>query len=102
MKLVVYKGDDGRVLLIEENLISPVVMGNRVSWEGGSVEDTDSFILLENDVDVGEVVSEELKALDKKGEFIKPPERDLAKENEELKARLEAVEMATVTLMDFM
>lgn len=84
MKLVIY--DEAYNIVDKvENIQNPVVDGNTVIWEGGSMGGINlPFVLLENTVEVNEM-SAEKEALDKKEQYKK---KDLAKENNDLKKQL--------------
>lgn len=99
MQLVLYH-EDNRILY-KASIRSPVVTANGVEFDEGSVI-ADLFLLLEDTVEVGEEVTDELRSLDQKEKYRKAPEIDLQKENEDLKARLESAEAAIIGLMDFM
>lgn len=97
MKLVIYD-QDHNIKEIRENILSPVVEGNDVRWEGGSLTGIKfPFILLDDEVEVGETITNEIILMDKKKEY---PVHNLVEENEDLKARLESAEAAILTLMD--
>jgi hypothetical protein len=99
MKLVLYN-DSNVVVETIENIHLPTVKENSVEWEDGSLTGINlPFCLFDDDADIPEVITDEIKALDNKEQFKK---RDLAKENAVLKARLESAEMAIISLMDFM
>ncbi|MFJ5716520.1 hypothetical protein [Neobacillus sp. NPDC093127] len=101
MRIVVYDNDK-KVVDIIEDINHPKVSGNIVDWEGGSVENNLPFLLLEDSVEVSEVVTDDIIALDKKSQFVKVDElAQLKIENADLKLRLEMAEMAIVSLMDF-
>jgi hypothetical protein len=72
MKLVLYY--ENRILDVIDGILSPRVSENKIEWETGSVEGTDSFVLLENDVEVGADITDELLAIDKRSFFAKVPE----------------------------
>jgi hypothetical protein len=99
MKLVLYDTSYNAVKTIE-NIRSPVVDGNNIEWEEGSLSGINlPFLLLDDAISITGVITEGIEKLDKKEQFAKT---DLAKENHELKARLESAEMAIISLMDFM
>lgn len=90
MKLVIY-GHDNAVLDVIEGVTSPVIDGNNVTWEGGSINGINlPFCLLDDSVVVN-TVTDEVIAADKKGEHAKV---DLAKENADLKARQDLMQQA--------
>jgi hypothetical protein len=95
MKLVIY-GHDNAVIDVIKGVTNPVIDGNNVTWEGGSINGINlPFCLLEDEVAVT-TVTDEVVAADKKGEFNKV---DLAKENADLKARLELMQSAVDDLI---
>jgi hypothetical protein len=99
MKLVLYDTSYNAVKTIE-NIRSPVVDGNSIEWEEGSLSGINlPFLLLDDAISITGAISDGIKNLDKKEQFAKT---DLVKENQELKARLETAEMAIISLMDFM
>jgi hypothetical protein len=99
MKLVLYDNSNVVVKTIE-NIRSPVVEGDIIEWEEGSLSGINlPFLLLDDVIEIAEVITDEIKTFDKKEQFTKA---DLVKENQELRARLESTEMAIITLMDFM
>jgi hypothetical protein len=84
MKLVLYH--ENRILGVFENIRSPSVQEKGVTWEGGSLSDASSFLLLDDDdVEVGSTFTDNLLLLDKKSEYVKTP-------NDDLTARLDAAE----------
>ncbi|WP_226085638.1 hypothetical protein [Mesobacillus sp. S13] len=97
MKLVIYD-QEHNIKEIRENILSPVVEGNDVRWEGGSLTGIKfPFILLDDELEVGETLTDEIIQLDKKEEY---PAHDLVEENLDLRTRLESAEAAILTLMD--
>jgi hypothetical protein len=95
MKVVLYT--DNRILAAFENIRSPVVIDNKnISWESGSVNDADLFILLDDEVDLSEGLTPEIIALDVKNNFLKV---EVPNENEELKQQLAET---NALILDFM
>jgi hypothetical protein len=95
MKIVIYNADKSVVDVIH-GVTNPVVSDNNVEWEGGSLGGINlPFLLLDDDVAV-EVVTDEIIALDKKSAHTKV---DLAKENADLKARIELMQSAVDDLI---
>jgi hypothetical protein len=69
-----------KIVSIIEKIKSPVVEGNNVEWEDGSLGGINlPFLLLDDDVDIFDVVTEEVIALDKKNSF---PKFNMEKVNE--------------------
>ena len=94
MKIVIYNGD--KAVDVIHGVINPVVNENNVEWEGGSLNGVNlPFLLLDDDL-VVEEVTDEVIALDKKSEHVKV---DLAKENADLKTRLELMQSAVDDLI---
>jgi hypothetical protein len=90
MKLVLYDNSNIAVKTIE-NIRSPIVDGNSIEWEDGSLSGINlPFLLLDDNVLVEEL-TEEIIALDKKDQFMKA---DIAKENADLKERLSLMQKA--------
>ena len=81
MKLALYH--NSKILQVFENVASPVVQGNTVSWETGSISDGE-FLLLDDSVEVADTVTEELVNWDQKENFVKEKPPD----TEELLSRL--------------
>jgi hypothetical protein len=82
MKLVIY--DANKIVEVIENVVNPRVNENSVEWEGGSLSGINlPFLLLDEDAQVFEEVTDQLISNDRKSEFLKV---DLAKENADLKA----------------
>lgn len=96
MKIVLY--NKTRILEVFENVEKPAVDASSINWENGSVDGTDSFLLLDDAVEVGDTVTEELKAQDKGASF---PKIDLRKENELLKQELAQTNADLMGLMDY-
>jgi hypothetical protein len=95
VKLVIYNADK-KVVDVIKGVTNPVVSDNNVEWEGGSLNGINlPFLLLDDDLAVEEVTDEVIE-LDKKGEHAKV---DLAKENADLKARLELMQSAVDDLI---
>lgn len=68
-------------------MMNPVVSLNSVSWEGGALGGINlPFLILDDDVTIGEGITDGLIQLDKKSEFKKLP---LEEENELLKAQIQ-------------
>lgn len=89
MKLVLYD-DNSNIIETFENVLYPVVDGNNVEWEGGSLSGINRpFCLLDDHVTVTEVLTDDIRALCLKEQFLKV---DLLKENANLKARLAVTE----------
>jgi hypothetical protein len=85
MKLVMYDNSNVAVKTIQ-NIRSPVVNGNSIEWEGGSLSGINlPFLLLEDDVTVNGGVTDEIKAFDKKEEY---PKKNFEREAEELRKQL--------------
>jgi hypothetical protein len=92
MKLVLYD-ETNQIIEVQGNIKSPVVNENNVVWEGGSLLGINlPFLLIEDDVVLTDQVNEEIIALNKRDQFLKV----------DLQSRLEAAEMAIISLMDFM
>jgi hypothetical protein len=92
VKVIIFD-EEKKVIETFENIKSPVVDGNNVFWEDGSLGGINlPFLLLEDDIQVNELVTDEVMSQDKKTQFPKV----------DLKSRLEAAEMAIISLMDFM
>ena len=95
MKLIIY-GHDNAVIDVIEGVSNPIIDGNNVTWEGGSLSGINfPFLLLDDDADVEEVTDETI-ALDKKSAHVKV---DLAKENADLKSQLELLQSAVDDLI---
>jgi hypothetical protein len=85
MKLVLYDNSNIAVKTIE-NIRSPVVDGNSIEWEEGSLSGINlPFLLLDDDVTVSGILTEEIKNLDKRTTY---PKKDYEKEAEELRRQL--------------
>lgn len=98
MNLILY--DESRTVVEVIGVQTPVVNNNNVQWEDGSIQGINlPFIIVEDQVGMGDVLSDEMISKDKKSNYLK---KDLEKENEELRSRVDSVEFATITLMDFM
>ena len=98
MKLVLYDEKTLEVRQIEEDIRSPVVDGNNVIWEVGSVKGIKlPFLLLEDDVEVLEVVNETIIELDLSEQFLKV---DLLEENRRLKEENQLNAMAIMDLAE--
>jgi hypothetical protein len=69
MKLVQYNGS--RILYTVKDIRTPVTVEHGVHWESGSVTGTDFLLLLDDNVELGEEVTDELKALDRRADFVK-------------------------------
>ena len=90
MKIVIYNAEK-KVVDVIKGVNNPEVSDNNVEWEGGSLNGVNlPFLLLDDDL-VVEEVTDEVIALDKKSEHVKV---DLAKENADLKTRLELMQSA--------
>jgi hypothetical protein len=98
VKLVLFD-ENFTVRQVIEEIEHPVINENNVTWEGGSLNGINlPFVLLQDDVEIGETISEEAIAQDQKTNYLA---HDLVTENEQLKARVEAAEAAIISLMDF-
>lgn len=75
MKLILYK-EDRSILFSVDDIKSPTVKENGVDWEEGSVTAADLFVLLEDGVEVGETITDEILALDQKEHFRKVDEME--------------------------
>jgi hypothetical protein len=73
MKLILYK-EDRSIIFKVDDIQSPVVQDDGVSWEEGSVTAADLFLLLEDDVEVGDTVTDGMLAQDRKEHFKKTDE----------------------------
>lgn len=95
MNLVFY--DDSRnVVEVIEDIQNPVIDGDNIEWEKGEMTGIKlSFLVLCDDTEIGESVTDELILLDKKKEFITV---DLAEENKQLR---EQIEMNALAFMEF-
>ena len=83
MKLVIYN-EEKDVIDVTEYIEDPEISGNDIEWLGGSMTDVKlPFILLADDVEVGDKVTKELLVLDEKDEYTKI---DLYEENRRLRA----------------
>jgi hypothetical protein len=99
VKLVLYD-ENYTVKQVIEEIEQPVINQNNVKWEDGFLNGINlPFVLLENDIVIGESLTNEVVSLDEKEKYTQV---DLEKENQELKARIESAEMAIITLMDFL
>ncbi|TYS64472.1 hypothetical protein FZC76_18085 [Sutcliffiella horikoshii] len=97
MKLVLYN-DENRVLDIQEDIQQVVTGEDEISWQHGAIKGIKTnFIVLPDEVEVGETVTEIIINQDVKNNFKK---RDLEKENADLLARLENTETAIIALLD--
>jgi hypothetical protein len=97
MKLVIFN-EENTVLEIIENIAQPVAGEKTVKWEGGQMDTELPFILVGDDVPVGETVTEDMKAQDQKAAH---PLRDLLKENEELRQELALTNADLMGLMEY-
>jgi hypothetical protein len=96
MKLVLYDNSNVVVKTIK-NIRSPVVEGNNIEWEEGSLSGINlPFLLLEEDVTVPEELTDEIKELDKRTAH---PKKDYKKEAEELRHQLSETNSL---ILDFM
>lgn len=97
MKLVLFN-DENRVLDIQEGMQQVTTGENEVSWQDGAIKGIKTnFVVLADEVEVGDVVTEDVLSKDMKHNLKK---RDLEKENAELLARLENTETAIIALLD--
>lgn len=97
MKIVLFNDnlDVIQVIGSAENIVAD---GKNVSWEGGEIRGiTGDFLILDDEVKITSF--EEMAHLDQKEQFQKV---DLEQENKELKARLEAAELAIIDLLDYL
>lgn len=95
MKIVLY--NEECILEVVEDVVNPIVVDNNITWDTGEMTGINpSFLLVENDVEVGGEVNDELLQVDKKDEF-KPNENEL----EILREESDINAMAIMSLTDF-
>ncbi|WP_080845540.1 hypothetical protein [Cytobacillus gottheilii] len=101
MKLVLYN-NESKVTNVIEGVVSPTVKEKDISWEAGFMGGVNlPFLLLDDNVEIGETVTDDMKLLDQTNNCLYVNENEvLKKENEELKERLGATELAIVDLLD--
>lgn len=76
------------------------VNGNHVTWPKGQMTIASDFALVDDPVNVGDTVTDELLATDRKNDFLKVDEMDLLKtENEKLRNDMEKLVIEMTTLM---
>lgn len=98
MKLVLYDEETLEVRRVEEDIRSPVVDGNNVIWEVGSLHGIKlPFLLLEDDVEVHESVDEAIIGLNLSEQYLKV---DLLEENKKLKEENKLNAMAIMELAE--
>lgn len=98
MILVIYN-EDNEVLETFQDVSNPVVDGASVAWDGGGLVDIKHpFLILDDNADVSDYVTNELIALDKKKEFIKVDVT--VEELRILKKRQDETENTILFLMD--
>lgn len=102
MKIIFYDSEKNVVESIE-NISNPVVDGDNVTWEGGSLTGAGlPFLLLDDDVNVeGGEITDDLIKLDKK-EQCRKKSNDLEEENKRLKERLICTEDAILTILNLL
>jgi hypothetical protein len=100
MKIAVYR-KNGKLSNVYEGINNPRINGNDIYFEKGSFSCiNDNHILLNDEDDVPDVLTDKLLAIDKKStlsKFKTPKE-----ENNQLKSRLESAELTIIALIDFM
>jgi hypothetical protein len=100
LKLAIYQKDGG-LSSVFEDIENPRINGQDLYSDKGSFFSiNENHILLDNDVEVPDVLSDELLTLDKKASI--PKFITVEEENADLKTRLDDAEMAIISLMDFM
>lgn len=98
MKLVLFN-DDRQVLGIQEGLDKVTTDVNEVTWQGGAIKGIKTnFIVLPDEIEVGETINQDVIDQDVKGNFRK---KNLVEENEELKGRVKSLEESILILMDW-
>jgi hypothetical protein len=96
VKIVLYDSETMKLIFCLEDALNPIVDGNNVVFDGGELRGiSKSLIIVEDDVDVEDNITSALLSFDKQDEFREKSEEDL-------RPRLEAAEMAIISLMDFM
>lgn len=86
MKLIIYNRDNE--VIMSDGIRDPVVDGNSISWEGGSMVHIKlPFLLLDDSIDLkeGDAVTDDHISQDKKQQYQK---RNLEKENTDLKKQM--------------
>lgn len=97
MKLVIYN-NQYQVVNVFENMNDVQVTSNSVIWRDGSLTGIkQNFIVLEDHIEVGDRVSEDIIELDRKTHVHK---KDPIAENEVLKARVANLEETLLFVLD--
>jgi hypothetical protein len=74
MKLVLYH--ENRIIQVLEHIRAPSVDGSDIFWENGAVSDASHFVLLQDDVDISNGLTDEILSFDQRLNFIKPVSSD--------------------------
>lgn len=99
MKLTIYNGQK-KIVDLYEDMQDVKVNGNNVSWRNGALKGIKmEYLLLEDEVEVHEEVTDELISQDLKVNY---KEISLEDENRQLRERVEATEMAVLSLLELM
>lgn len=85
MKIVIFEPTTKEVIYIQEQVSNPEVTDNSITFEGGELAGISKSCILIDDMEVGDSVTDEMIALDKKASY---PKIDLKKENADLKKQL--------------
>lgn len=99
MKLTIYNGQK-KIVDLYENMHDVKVNGNNVSWRDGALKGIKmEFLLLADEVEIQDEVTEELINQDLKANY---KEISLEEENRQLRERVEATELAVLSLLELM
>ncbi|TYS68058.1 hypothetical protein FZC76_09885 [Sutcliffiella horikoshii] len=98
MKLVLYNNEN-KVLDVYKNISKVEAGTDEVTWNDGAVKGIKAnFIVLPDEVEIGETIDQSIIDLDEKTKLQK---KNLIQENEELKGRVKSLEETVLTLMDW-
>ncbi|MGD6782141.1 hypothetical protein ACQCT3_17935 [Sutcliffiella horikoshii] len=99
MKLTIYNGEK-KIVDLYENMLDVKVNGDNVSWRDGALKGIKmEYLLLNDDVETQDEVTDELISQDLKAKY---KEISLEDENRQLRERVEATEMAVLSLLELM
>lgn len=72
MQIVLFKDED--VLKVIDNVVDIKIEGKNIVWHDGSIRDVKiDYIIVDDEVEIGDIINDEIMALNQREKFVKPP-----------------------------
>jgi hypothetical protein len=99
LQIVLFQGKN--VLNVIDNVVDIKIEGNSITWQDGAIRDVKvDYLIVDDDVEIGPVIDDEIIALDKKAQYIFEKVDEVAELKAQLQGAREENEMNALAIME--